>query len=292
MIRYGFKYNGEGPTIFYQIVEGIPYEDLIVGKYYIKDNDGCYLYLGTTEDKPSHIEPIFNYTGGPYEDPVCTQLLRAFNFKNCKTGKEIKVSEIVTEKIIDITIGKFYKDPQNTCYEYLGETYEASTGTMYIYDGPFEDCDCEYKPEPPTTENSECVVSTCKGKEQHINVSNDILNLLEQRDYHTFKWNNKCYYIVEVVGEENPELPIMDIEHLNGIYPGCTECNNDGVTHKDNTEYYENVNCEFADAIYNKAMSDRYGVEFCCEKDLQRLTIKKKLLDAGQLQDDIDLCEF
>ena len=58
------------------------------------------------------------------------------------------------------------------------------------------------------------------------------------------------------------------------------------------TEYYEKINCEFADAVYNKAMSDRYGVEFCCEKDLQRLTIKKKLLDAGQLQDDIDLCEI
>lgn len=57
-----------------------------------------------------------------------------------------------------------------------------------------------------------------------------------------------------------------------------------------NIEYYEKINCEFADAVYNKAMSDRYGIEFCCEKDLQKLTIKKKLLDAGQLQDDIDLC--
>lgn len=55
-------------------------------------------------------------------------------------------------------------------------------------------------------------------------------------------------------------------------------------------KYDENVNCEFVDAIYNKAMSEKNGVEFCCEKDLQQLTIKKKLLDAGQLQDDIDLC--
>ena len=41
-------------------------------------------------------------------------------------------------------------------------------------------------------------------------------------------------------------------------------------------EKYENVNCDFADAVYNKAMSEKNGVEF----------------DEGAKQDDIDLCNI
>lgn len=307
MTTYGFKYNGEGSTIYYGIVDGISYERLIVGKYYSKDKDGCYLYVGTSEKEYSEL--IFNYAGGPYDDSICSiDTEFCHHFVDGCGGKE----NDYWFRDIDgkVEIGYWYsihftneytKPPMvvNDCLRYVGlEPYSFNPhNIIYIDSDSYNNCDCEDKPEPPTTENSECVVSTCKGTEQHINVSNDILNLLdlslsELNGNHTFKWNNKCYYIVKVVGEENPELPIMDIEHLNGIYPGCTECNNDGVKHKDNTEYYEKVNCDFADAVYNKAMSDRYGVEFCCEKDLQRLTIKKKLLDAGQLQDDIDLCEF
>lgn len=266
----------------------------------------CYHYLGLVEDDNYEIQnDLFiddanvegEYATG-YDDCLCgsQEMHDVYVFSLCN-GTEIKRCEEVkfnNETYIPI-VGSFYKTNvlfKNKCYEFIGIEQGYDEGMIIIDDGPFDDCDCKDKPEPPTTENSECVISTCKGEEKHINLSNNIINLLRQKGYVTFKWNNKCYYIIEVVGEENPELQIMDIEHLNGIYPGCTECNNDGVKHKDNTEYYEKVNCEFANAVYNKAMSDRYGVEFCCEKDLQRLTIKKKLLDAGQLQDDIDLCEL
>ena len=377
MTTYGFKYNGEGETTYYNI-EGISLDMLIEGKYYSREKDGCYLYVGTSMEETSEL--MFYCVGGPYDDSICSEESQfvyhfvngecntkmqinsycrrvtlnyvqiepeinkyygyhnpkagsvdkcylylgkvlydeqrvidtlvltsehnncgcfdsplSFEFYNCLSGEISKFNHVNLNSGIELIENKFYKESKDVCYQFFGLKQEHASGTLYIKEGPFEDCDCEYKPEPPTTENSECVVSTCKGTEQHINVSNDILNLLdlslsELNGNHTFKWNNKCYYIVKVVGEENPELQIMDIEHLNGIYPGCTECNNDGITHKDNTEYYEKVNCEFANAVYNKAISDRYGVEFCCEKDLTRSVIKKKLLDAVQLQDEVDLC--
>ena len=263
-----------------------------------KEYEECYLYLGIVEESGQSVGNVRVLTGGPYDNCDCSDapipVKRKFGFEDCNGNIIISLSvyfnvlvELISDNYYDTSIG---------CLKYIGHTVQQpTTNTIIIIDGPFEDCDCEYKPEPPTTENSECVVSTCKGTEQHINVSNDILNLLDLSlsdlsGNHTFKWNNKCYYIVKVVGEENPYLKIMDIEHLNGIYAGCIECNNDGVKHKDNTEYYEKVNCEFADAVYNKAMAERYGVEFCCEKDLTRSVIKKKLLDAGQLQDEVDLC--
>lgn len=57
-------------------------------------------------------------------------------------------------------------------------------------------------------------------------------------------------------------------------------------------EKYERVNCKFAEMVHNKAMSDKNGVEFCCEFDTELLIIDKKLLDAGAIQDEIDLCNI
>ena len=57
-------------------------------------------------------------------------------------------------------------------------------------------------------------------------------------------------------------------------------------------EKYENVNCDFADAVYNKAMSEKNGVEFCCEADAIARIRDKILMDEGAKQDDIDLCNI
>ncbi len=57
-------------------------------------------------------------------------------------------------------------------------------------------------------------------------------------------------------------------------------------------DLYEKITCEFAEAVFQKAMSKKYGIQFCCEKDLLHFSLQKKLLDAGRLQDkNIDLCE-
>ena len=55
-------------------------------------------------------------------------------------------------------------------------------------------------------------------------------------------------------------------------------------------EYYDKVSCNFADQVYDKMLSDRYGLEICCgEDDLQMWDIKKELLDLKGITDCYDL---
>lgn len=124
-------------------------------------------------------------------------------------------------------------------------------------------------------------VSIDIGEEQYSLVENDGYYLIDGQCYQKFPAQSR---------QQTGNYPIHTIA---GPFEDCGCAPKQEPTIKKrvgNIEYYEKINCEFADAVYNKAMAERYGVEFCCEKDLQRLTIKKKLLDAGALQDDVDLC--
>jgi len=51
---------------------------------------------------------------------------------------------------------------------------------------------------------------------------------------------------------------------------------------------HDATNCSFAEAAYQEMASVRYGINFCCETDLQDNTIKKELLDNNALRVCID----
>ena len=53
-------------------------------------------------------------------------------------------------------------------------------------------------------------------------------------------------------------------------------------------EYSDKVNVEFSEAIYQEMASIRYGVNFCCDLDLLKWSIKKELLDLNNLK--INFC--
>jgi hypothetical protein len=53
-------------------------------------------------------------------------------------------------------------------------------------------------------------------------------------------------------------------------------------------EYSDKVNAEFSEAIYQEMASIRYGVNFCCDLDLLKWSIKKELLDLNNLK--INFC--
>jgi hypothetical protein len=50
-------------------------------------------------------------------------------------------------------------------------------------------------------------------------------------------------------------------------------------------QYSENINCQFAETLYQKAISDRYGIQFCCETLKTDSEIKKELLDLNNIMD-------
>lgn len=52
-----------------------------------------------------------------------------------------------------------------------------------------------------------------------------------------------------------------------------------------NTDYVEKVNCKFAEQVYNVMKNLRYGIETCCEDELQKWTIKKEWLTLEEMKD-------
>lgn len=51
--------------------------------------------------------------------------------------------------------------------------------------------------------------------------------------------------------------------------------------------YYYKVNAEYAEAMFQKMASIRYGIDFCCTPDLTKWSIKKGLLDMTNAMDSI-----
>lgn len=50
-------------------------------------------------------------------------------------------------------------------------------------------------------------------------------------------------------------------------------------------EYTDKVNCNFAEAIYDYMVKQRYGVTICCDEDMDKWIIKKQELDLRALYD-------
>lgn len=50
-------------------------------------------------------------------------------------------------------------------------------------------------------------------------------------------------------------------------------------------EYVEKINCDWSEALFQQSASKRYGIAFCCELDLQKLDIKKQMLDFKMITD-------
>jgi len=49
------------------------------------------------------------------------------------------------------------------------------------------------------------------------------------------------------------------------------------------------IKCNYANAVYAKFKAEKYGINTCCEYDLDALDIQNQLLDLGTLHDP-DMC--
>jgi len=61
-------------------------------------------------------------------------------------------------------------------------------------------------------------------------------------------------------------------------------------------EVYDKTKCEWSESLYQKMVSDRYGLEICCETDAQKWHIKNELIDLAaihnpQLEEEISNCD-
>lgn len=51
----------------------------------------------------------------------------------------------------------------------------------------------------------------------------------------------------------------------------------------ENIESYNSLLCSYAEALFQKAASQRYGVDFCCQKNLDELSLKKEKVELNDL---------
>jgi hypothetical protein len=54
-------------------------------------------------------------------------------------------------------------------------------------------------------------------------------------------------------------------------------------------DYWDKVKCKFSEALYQYMASIRYGIEFCCDPDMQKWVIKHELLKLAAINDP-DIC--
>lgn len=59
------------------------------------------------------------------------------------------------------------------------------------------------------------------------------------------------------------------------------------MANQEQKNYYYKVNAEYAEAMFQKMASIRYGIDFCCTPDLTKWSIKKELLDMNNDMDSI-----
>lgn len=53
--------------------------------------------------------------------------------------------------------------------------------------------------------------------------------------------------------------------------------------------YWDKIKCKFSEAVYQHMASIRYGIEFCCNADMEKWVIKNELLDLAAITDP-DIC--
>ena len=49
--------------------------------------------------------------------------------------------------------------------------------------------------------------------------------------------------------------------------------------------YHDKVNSKFAELMYQKMATKRYGIEFCCKEENDKWLLRKELLDFNALKD-------
>ena len=50
-------------------------------------------------------------------------------------------------------------------------------------------------------------------------------------------------------------------------------------------EHYNSVQCRFADLMYQKMMSKRYGISFCCVQEEKKVRVERELLNLCSMNE-------
>lgn len=146
----------------------------------------------------------------------------------------------------------------------------------------------------------------CEGIEPNIQVSNDLSQYLDPFGVGRIIQLTRCPEVCwQIVANPGHCTGAEEVVVLTDDFETCEECigteeepplllNHRKVqpgydTKACSTEYVEKVKCSYAEALYQEVVSERYGIEFCCEIDLRKYKIKHEDLKL-RLITDPDAC--
>lgn len=100
-----------------------------------------------------------------------------------------------------------------------------------------------------------------------------------------------CLALTEVDYDSNITYTLIN-EGLYTFFTAdtCIQCKLSNCSDVDETSV-ERINCRFGDAVYALMLDKRYGLETCCEEDIQKWSIKKELSDLNLLKQGYLICD-
>lgn len=243
-------------------------------------NSGCwqvYSYDSCTGSVPVTVNST---------SPTCTECLPCFVLTNCKTGATIQTNSPIS--------GYVGQTVQIEGYPEVCWTVTASSGcrqvTPVIITSAYSDC-------ASCLPNCYLLINCVSGDPTPTKITNTDLSAYVGQVIQIKDCVGQCWTVQKAdtcVGAEpivvtgsfktcvdcNPPLvcPPPELLHQRKVKPGYN-------TPNCSPEYTDEVNCNFAEQIWNLVKSRRYGINTCCSDDLQKYIIKKELLDLDAIYD-------
>lgn len=189
-------------------------------------------------------------------------------------------------------VGQVIEVQNHTCWTVIGPT-ECINPVSVIILGVFETCNDCLNPPQPCYILTDCdqTASPVETKEVSTNLSAYVGMVIQ------IEGSSKCWTVTASEGCQCPEeivvtysaascdlcpAPVRPTVVRRKVKPGNPPaCDLDLLL---------KVNCTFADAMYKKMLSLRYGINACCEYDTEAAFVKKEVVELQMLYDPTICC--
>jgi len=292
------------PGVFIEIqLDDSVAESLVVGNVYSfagdpAIEDACFTVVNEIPcDTPTYTDvTIVN----DYRTSDCTVCIPCYVLTNCKDETTLVIQwDPASPPLNSVnTVYVFDFDP-TACWT-AQPSIPPCEGTLYdptnIVD-QYEDCDdCL----APCFRVIDCIDSSI------VYTNSNLSAYIGQ----VISWNDgvedKCATIEQYICIEDPQTLVTVV--VLDCYPTCVDClpkppepvppfephyrkvKPGYDTPACTTEYVDKVSCKWSEAVYQYMATERFGLEFCCETDLRKWSIKKELLDIALITDP-DICK-
>jgi hypothetical protein len=144
-------------------------------------------------------------------------------------------------------------------------------------------------------------LTDCEGEKDPIQTNSDLSQYVGQV-VNILTCPETCWTVTEIECPTSTQATYLETVYVKDNFVDCVSClpSPEPVTPFEiksrtvkpgyNTigcspEYVQKISCDYSEALYQEAITRRYGIEFCCSLDFDSLDIKKQLMDFKMITD-------